>query len=155
MKHEPRLFRTATLAGMALVSALLHCPAAAQNLNINADLISAAHAGSESGVRAAIAQGAGSDFRNRLGDTALNLASKNGATAMARLLIESGAASANDDCVIDLIADAGTHGARRENRKSLGLELQVGRLPFLDCPFEQCRRAVNAVREFAVGQRQE
>src|SRR5471032_1289239 len=42
-----------------------------------------------------------------------------------------------------------------EKRKSLGPELQAARLPFLDRPFEQCRRAVNAVREFAVRQHQE
>src|SRR5471030_433605 len=42
-----------------------------------------------------------------------------------------------------------------ENRKSLSPELQAARLPFLDRPLEQRGRAVNAMREFAVRQRQE
>src|SRR5207344_3636891 len=78
----------------ALVAALLVVAcggAAAQDRNINFDLLQAARAGSVTSVRALLDQGASPNSRNRLGDTPLNLAARSGNLALASLLLERGA----------------------------------------------------------------
>jgi len=70
-----------------------HTAALAQQatININAELLQAARRGSEATVRTLLDQGAAVDSRNRLGDTPLNIAAKNGHTHLGLYLIERGA----------------------------------------------------------------
>ena len=71
---------------------VLACGApAAQDRNINFDLLQAARAGSVATVRSLLDQGASPNSRNRLGDTPLNLAARNGDLPLASLLLERGA----------------------------------------------------------------
>src|SRR4029453_11204476 len=76
----------------AVLLCALHTVALAQQAaNINAELLQAVRRGAEATVRALLDQGASLESRNRLGDTPLNIAAKNGHTRLGLLLIERGA----------------------------------------------------------------
>jgi ankyrin repeat protein len=77
----------AVAAGLVLLAGA----AAAQNRNINFDMLQAARAGSEATVRALLDQGANPNSRNRFGDSALNTAARTGNLGMAKLMVERGA----------------------------------------------------------------
>jgi hypothetical protein len=83
------------LAGLALLvgafGAGLPASVMAADAALNQQLLSAARSGDEAGVQAALDAGAVVDSRNRIGDTALITACKNGAAGIARTVIEHGA----------------------------------------------------------------
>ena len=64
---------------------------AAQERNINFELLQAARSGSVASVRALLDQDASPNSRNRLGDTPLNTAARNGNVELVRLLLDRGA----------------------------------------------------------------
>ena len=67
---------------------LLPLVAFAQEWELNRDMLLAARRGDEAAVIKLLDGGANLDSRNRLGDTALNMAAKNGNTALALKLVE-------------------------------------------------------------------
>jgi len=77
------------LIGAALV--LAAAAAQAQTININQDLLAAARRGSLEEVGRLLDQGAAINSKNRIGDTPLIMAAKNGKTALALLLLQRGA----------------------------------------------------------------
>src|SRR5215468_8309617 len=82
------IFRFALLAAVLAAYAAV---GAAQQRNINFELLAAVRAGAETTVRALLDQGASPDSRNRLGETPLNTAARDGNAALVKLLVERGA----------------------------------------------------------------
>jgi uncharacterized protein len=86
--------KTSRVAFAVLALAASQHAAAQRNpeqLDVNAQLLAAARAGSEAAVRALLDRGADPDSRNRLGDTPLNLAARAGDVELSRTLLQRGA----------------------------------------------------------------
>ena len=82
--HFASRLTVATLLGFAAI-------AAAQNRNLNYDLLLSANAGNPAVAQALLDQGASANSRNRLGDTVLNIAARNGNQALVKLMLGRGA----------------------------------------------------------------
>src|SRR5574338_251232 len=76
---------------LAVVVTAAATAALADSININQDLLAAVRRGSLDGVRELLDHGAAVNSRNRIGDTPLVTAAKNGNTALAMLLLQRGA----------------------------------------------------------------
>src|SRR5215470_511956 len=77
-------------AWLTLICFGLTQSALGQDLSLNTQLLAAARAGDEAGVRHALADGANVNARNRLGETVLVIALKNDRPAMAIQMIDAG-----------------------------------------------------------------